>query len=490
MTAPLPAKTSFEGRGSDLEAIVRALAALGPAMRARGAVDAMLDLVNASIAALDESRDPVALAEALSMRGEVLRVRGRMTEAAIDLERALRVASPEQSPSVHARARSTLALVAWSMGREDEARAHAVAAIALFEALGDRAEEGMVRCLVARLRSSDLAEGLAELERALRLERDAGHLANEAVVLVNMGAIAHEHGLLPRATEHFDAALVLLRRTGDRRIEATALARLGQIATERGDDDVAAARYAEALATFEEIGARRDEAIVLARMGALALHRGRPAEARAYLERALDRVRGHGDRYEGLCHAWFAAALGVEGAFAEAEARMEIARRLVVSVADEGHVAALRCLEAIVAGAVVAPEIEAAARASSDARIALGVARGVHARRAPSPPKLVVGADARWFELPGAPRVDVSRRRALRLLLLALTERRIAASGSALSLEDLVAAGWPGERIASTSGARRAYTAIASLREMGLRNVLVRRDDGYLLDPTVAVEQR
>ena len=31
------------------------------------------------------------------------------------------------------------------------------------------------------------------------------------------------------------------------------------------------------------------------------------------------------------------------------------------------------------------------------------------------------------------------------------------------------------------------YTAIATLRRMGLRDVLIRRDDGYLLSPDVVV---
>ncbi len=477
----------------DPPASVRVLAALAPAMKARGAADAMLKLVDASVAALDPSAHAAALAEALVARGEVQRVRGRMAESVADLARAQSLAPHATHPAIHARARATLAVVRWSMGREDEAKADADAALALFEAIGDRAEEGMVRCLLARMASRDLPTALAQIERALGLERDAGHIANEGIVLLNMGAIAHEHALLPRATEHFEAALAIFRRTEDRRFEATALARLGQIATERGDDVEAAERFAAALATFEEIGARRDEAIVLARIGALALHRGRPAEARAHLERALDRLRGRGDRYEGLCQAWFAAALAVDGARDEAVARIAMARGLIGAVGDDGHAAALGCLDAIVRGVNVSSDVAERARASSDARIALRVAEkrvatnGAHAEPAP---RLVVGAEARWFEVSGAARVDLSRRRALRLLLCALTERRVAEAGVALSLDALVAAGWPGERIAGTSGTRRAYTAIGSLRDMGLRAVLIRRDDGYLLDPAVAIERR
>jgi hypothetical protein len=37
------------------------------------------------------------------------------------------------------------------------------------------------------------------------------------------------------------------------------------------------------------------------------------------------------------------------------------------------------------------------------------------------------------------------------------------------------------------AGTSRVYTAVAQLRREGLRDILQRRDDGYLLDPNVAI---
>ncbi len=54
-----------------------------------------------------------------------------------------------------------------------------------------------------------------------------------------------------------------------------------------------------------------------------------------------------------------------------------------------------------------------------------------------------------------------------------------------LSVEALIMAGWPGERILPKAGATRLYTALSTLRRLGLRRVLLRRRTGYLLDPSI-----
>ena len=63
----------------------------------------------------------------------------------------------------------------------------------------------------------------------------------------------------------------------------------------------------------------------------------------------------------------------------------------------------------------------------------------------------------------------------------------MASPGASLSLSELLAAGWPGESMVAHAGANRVYAAIATLRKMGLKPYLLRRDDGYLIDPAVPV---
>ena len=103
------------------------------------------------------------------------------------------------------------------------------------------------------------------------------------------------------------------------------------------------------------------------------------------------------------------------------------------------------------------------------------------------PPALEVGTDARWFRRAGEPAVDLSRRRSLRLLVERFTRLRVESPGQPLSLDELFQSGWPGERASAAAAHRRVYTAIGQLRDLGLRNMLVRRDGGYLLSPEVPV---
>lgn len=102
---------------------------------------------------------------------------------------------------------------------------------------------------------------------------------------------------------------------------------------------------------------------------------------------------------------------------------------------------------------------------------------------------LEVGPEARWFCRDGDETVHLGRRAALRLVLEALTERRLAPVLRGLSLEEVFAIGWPGEKARAESAAARVYTSVQRLRALGLEGVLVLRDDGYVLSPDVPVRR-
>ncbi len=93
-----------------------------------------------------------------------------------------------------------------------------------------------------------------------------------------------------------------------------------------------------------------------------------------------------------------------------------------------------------------------------------------------------IADDGTWFETPSG-RVDVARRGAVRRILSALAERRTTMPGRALCVDELFEIGWPQENIPYESQVRRVYTAIWTLRTLGLDGLLLTRDEGYLLDP-------
>jgi hypothetical protein len=105
----------------------------------------------------------------------------------------------------------------------------------------------------------------------------------------------------------------------------------------------------------------------------------------------------------------------------------------------------------------------------------------------PVPPEgLMVADDGTWFQTPSG-RVDVARRGAVKRILVGLADARMQSAGKALGVDELFEIGWPGEKIPYESQVRRVYTAIWTLRTLGLDGLLLTRDEGYLLDPKRAV---
>jgi hypothetical protein len=121
-------------------------------------------------------------------------------------------------------------------------------------------------------------------------------------------------------------------------------------------------------------------------------------------------------------------------------------------------------------------------RAIAAARAPYGsVTAGAFPRQA-----LVVSADGRWYRLPdAAAQVEVAGHAPARALLVALARQRVACPGRALSVAALVAAAWPDERVVARAGANRVYVGINRLRALGLRGLLRKSADGYLLSPDV-----
>jgi hypothetical protein len=99
---------------------------------------------------------------------------------------------------------------------------------------------------------------------------------------------------------------------------------------------------------------------------------------------------------------------------------------------------------------------------------------------------LVVGPDGVWFRAPKAKSsVRLHRRPALKRIVHELAQKRARSPGEALRITELVAAGWPGERVLAEAGTDRVYAAVATLRKLGLKGILLQQDDGYLFDPSI-----
>jgi predicted ATPase len=520
--------------GSLLPAALAADAALA----VRGAIRRRVALLDAAIAkeGASASRARTELAFAFLSRAEALSDAGRAADASEDLRRAEELAWQLQDARLSARLSRGLARAALVEGRIDEGVEQAANALAVPRALGDREAEAEARILLARAArlSGDLDRARREAELAASTADAAGAEPAARRASVELGRIAHDAGDVVTAEQRFDEALagreapdaalasalgllrieqglakeargfeaaraVLTRAQSAHRaegaaaLEAEGLSLMGLADELDGRFALARARYEEAAAVLHAAARAPLEGLVLASLGRLEASSGRLVEARAALDEARSRLFATGARslaavYD-LCEAHVAVA-EARAARGRGDERAELAhvararRALAVSVIPSAHVRVARFLLArdVPGEGDISPARAPSASAPSAS------APSASSEAAPED-ALVVSASGRWFSPPGGPRVLLDTRRALRLILRRLAEQREASPGEPLDVAALLLAGWPGERVLHGAGMSRVYTAIAQLRREGLRDVLLRRDEGYLLDPSVPLSR-
>ncbi|MCC7538926.1 MAG: AAA family ATPase [Deltaproteobacteria bacterium] len=470
-------------RAQGLDAIV----ALDPLRTAQGPYDAHLSRLDRMLARVDDEHpvgsafDRATLALAYDARARARFSRARPEEARADAERAVALADASDDDRVRGRVLSSFATMARQRGEMDVAMRGYARALEASRRAGDVAGEGSTLGNLAILHKEcgRLVEARRGYEEALTLLRAVEDRRAEGRFRCDLGALHQEERRFEDARACFLAALEIHREVGNRRFEAIAASDLGALAFEThalGEADTA---LGDAVAILREVGDRRYEALFTGVRGAVQAWLGKLDEARASLSHAegfLDRIgdalfagavrvhRGHLD----LVLAKLADAAGDPGAAARhRDAARERLERAIASSADG------------------APSL---ASLSDDVRLAVRVLRAAidEVAEATRTDALVIGPDARWFRAPGSTdRVELGNRGVARRLLAALADHRVAHAGAPLDLDALRERGWPDERVLSHAAANRIHVALSALRSLGLKSLLLRRTDGYLLDPAV-----
>ncbi|MDI1481333.1 tetratricopeptide repeat protein [Polyangium sp. y55x31] len=502
------AERAPDGDGAEL-ALGLALA-LEPVVVPRGLFELRLVLLDRAIQAAQATVAGTSLpdfAAALVARGGARRELGDPKAAASDLEAGLALARARGDAALEALACMHLGEIVETLGRTVEARAHFVRGLAcLGGAAGGRSRrvrEAEIRaCLGHALRrEGELAAAEREAKRALALYREADGEDRLPRVLYETGVIALFRESYAEATACFDEALVIVRRIGDKHAEGALLSAQGILFQERGKLDEALACHARAVRLFHEIGSRHREGSALYYLGGAFLERGSPGEATKLLSRSFELMGAAGfQRYEALIAGCLASVWSDEGdpeASAEwlakaqrAAAACESEPALQATVAiHEAHVALANASEPERARLLDEARALALGRSNDDVRFALRILLAAGRRGLAAPAEaLVISDEGARFRLPGArASVDLSRRAPLRRILLALAKLRASAPGQTLPLDEIIRAGWPGERIGVDAAANRVRVALATLRKLGLREVLMTGQGGYLLDPATAV---
>jgi len=433
------------------------------ALEARATQRRFLGRLDESIADLQEVERTAAADRALRTRalmglGNAETVRVRWAAARAWFSQALALAEEATDAATVGRIVTLVAATLYNEDRLREAADHLEAALATLREVGDRTFEGRAAASlgVVHLSLGDVRRARAYLEEAMAVHAAANDPHWAAVTGSYLGALAQEEGALVVARDRLAIEAARLRALGVRRAEAVVLFMAAGCALEMGDDEAVVQLVNEALPLSRRL-CPDHEPLLRSRLAVATLRLGRRASAVAAFETAFDLP---------LERAGFAAARAIDRGhllLSERTAHGEV-ERLLTPVVDTFETR----LSVRVLGRALA-----AARADLALR---------------DRPRLAIERGAGWFVPPGeTDRVELYRRKPLRRLLQALAEHAETQPGRAMPIADLVRAGWPGESVLASAGNERVYTAIATLRKMGLRDALVQRHDGYLLDPALAV---
>lgn len=508
-------RRSTEGRPGSAElavSAVRSASVLAVSLENASAWALQAALLDEALATAEgHACPPVPLAVALLHRGRARFHCGRPADGRLDAERALDHALAAGRNDLAASAEAVLGLLASVANEFAEAEVRRRRAL---QHVTDEPDGAVPSAVIDRLVASywyedRLEDASALLTRALRQHRAAGHRRRECTTLGNLSTILVDLGDLTGARHAAERALELARELGVSATEVQALGTLGETAQEEGRFADAREHLTAAIAGARAAHASQYESVWLTFLGLNELEAAEGDAARRALDAAL-----LGGATGGVHHvlglAFLAVLMAGADQLAEAEALLAQARALAggrdhhLRTIDtcEGHLELARARRA-------ASEQDAAAARSALAaaqrkghtpgrsraeRIgqrllarALAAAGEPPAPVAPAADALVVGSG--WFRPPRGERVDIRRRRVLRLVLGELTRRRVSSPGVAVSALDLFESAWAGETLDMELAAGRVYAAMSTLRRMGLGELLVSTSGGYLLDPRVPLEE-
>ena len=314
--------------------------------------------------------------------------------------------------------------------------------------------------------AGDVAGARALNAEAIEHQERLGESWLAALSLANLAQLEQEHGRFERAESLLERAIERFRAAGEPEYETIYAAVCGGLYLEWGKPDLAQLWFEAAQGPVDGLVPAVSRILVSGGRGVIAAFDGDGHLAREQLERALRDATRSASAVMRVITERYAAAVAITLGRMSDEDRATWAARVTEPARDESEDARV-------------------AEANIDARFA-GRLVALALRRASSSRVLQVATGALSFSL-GDVRVDLGRRGAPRRILQTLVAEH-GGRGRALDVAALAEAGWPGERILVEAAATRVRVAIATLRKLGLRDVLLTRDEGYLIDPGVAIQ--
>ena len=480
----------------------------------RGRTRLRFDVVDATLRALDDAK--IDLAPLLVARGQASREMGMLDAARADFEQALARSRETKDETTEVIALLRLAELTETLGDTRTAAARVDDALAVLARIPEgpprrrREAEAFARIGHIHRREGTLEKAEAETARAVTLYRSIDPGEELPLVLYEAAVIALFRKRYDVAKTRFDEGLALVSSSapesgGGRIAEGALESGRGILLQELGDLAGAIGHHARAVQVFRSLGNRHREGSALYYLGTAYLESSALDEAGHILRESLDIVRSIGvPRYEALAAGALATLAAWRSDSISARSMFDSARRSASRCPSEGALAATLAIHELSIGETAtlsdhSLHLRAQNLADSydcdDPRLAFRVFevrasehdRSANDRRwRDQKARLVVARDGSSFELPAERRkVDLSKRVALRRILLALAKRRQEAPGAPLSQREIIEAGWPDERISHAAAVNRVQVALTTLRKMGLRDVILAGEGGYSLRPSM-----
>ena len=477
-------RPSVSARSADRA--LRALVAVGPVLLREGALALCADYLERGLAvAKGSGADPRLQARSLELRAAVKRRLGDATGSEKDYAESMVLAHHTGERALEARCCSAVARLALSRGNLDVARD----AVTRAESLDPMAED--VRRTRGLLWMSARAWEKARLsfEETLAQARRAQSSAGEIQDLRNLAALDLWTGRVDQAIPRLEMALARAESSKDAR--AIVASQVGlSVALGLASDE---ANASKAIALSEAASQRAHEQgwvaqTQLARgvLGVIHATQRERGEARLLLSGVL------GGQPTSTTSS-LPADLDI--VFHVALARIEMNAGNRTRAEELVHRAALRAPSAIdqVLVAWLASSALTSQAGSSEPSVfvewllRIPSQEGASGAEVEARKPITIGTDSMWFRVAQEERVDLSKRKPLRLLLERLAEEAMRPEPRRLPWDDLLESGWPGEKMRADAGAHRVRVAISTMRKMGLRDVLRTEEDGYRIDPSFRV---
>jgi tetratricopeptide (TPR) repeat protein len=255
--------------------------------------------------------------------------------------------------------------------------------------------------------------------------------------------------------------------------------------------DQVEAHARRALALTLRLRASRQRALVLTLLSWHALAMGRPGLATEYAAEARVRFGRLHDRLMAAKAVTFLAWSRLEGGDASGRRTLSRARTLATAAGDRGMITRAALLDADHLGKNARVRLRECLwdnEAVGANALALRVRTTLEHWDLEERDHLALRAhQARLMEGGALHSIDLSRHDKPRRVLRRLAEARIAGEGP-ITVEALLVAAWPGERLIGTSGQNRVYAAIRFLRRAGLQSVIRSCSAGYELTCPVRLQ--